>query len=321
MSSPLAAKPSDGATTHAFSTARLAAARALVAGLVLVATWALVRRDTATWGAIRASAASAARAPGSRVAVLAMMKNEGGVLPEWLRHYSQQGVDAIILLDNGSTDPFDATPPPGGMTVEVLPAPARHAQAPQYTKIGLPRLVALGIDIVLVVDLDEFAFSKSPNATLADELRATFADAGVSQTCMPWTHFGSSGHVKQPPSVRRGFTWRAATLLVSESKAKKNQVKCAARVATVEALAKHRHTRRAGREVPPPPSLQLNHYGIQSFEWFMAVKATRGAADDARLEHFRDESYFRAYDAGCHAVEDTALAQIAVRLDAAGGGG
>jgi hypothetical protein len=50
---------------------------------------------------------------------------------------------------------------------------------------------------------------------------------------------------------------------------------------------------------------QLNHYAIQSFDWFMAVKARRGDVSTKSLDGVRNEEYFKAYDQ--NDVRDTQL--------------
>jgi len=42
--------------------------------------------------------------------------------------------------------------------------------------------------------------------------------------------------------------------------------------------------------------LQLNHYCIQSYSWFMKVKATRGDVSSITIESIRDTTYFKEYD-------------------------
>jgi hypothetical protein len=55
-------------------------------------------------------------------------------------------------------------------------------------------------------------------------------------------------------------------------------------------------------------TLHLNHYAIQSLEWFMRVKATRGAANGIEQEHVRTEAYFHDYNKFTNTLEDTELA-------------
>ena len=42
--------------------------------------------------------------------------------------------------------------------------------------------------------------------------------------------------------------------------------------------------------------IHLNHYAIQSREWYEKVKMSRGAADHSANEHVRDWNYFDMYD-------------------------
>jgi hypothetical protein len=42
--------------------------------------------------------------------------------------------------------------------------------------------------------------------------------------------------------------------------------------------------------------VQLNHYPIQSLEFFKKVKMTRGDSNYIDLKNFRDMNYFREYD-------------------------
>jgi hypothetical protein len=54
-------------------------------------------------------------------------------------------------------------------------------------------------------------------------------------------------------------------------------------------------------------ALNLNHYAIQSLDWFMRVKATRGDGVYKHCDNVRDEGYFRSYDAVSSDVEDWEL--------------
>ena len=234
------------------------------------------------------------------------MRNEGHVLQEWLEHYAWQGVDAAVVLDNNSSMPFDGTAPPGGgMSVDVISAPKMHAQEEHYNALGLPRLRALGVDVAIISDMDEFWFSKEEERNLAETLSDVFADASVSHTCVFWTSLSSSGHTVQPPSVRLGFYWRQAE---TDPMFKK----CAIRLSAVSQLGQHEHAFK-GIEVPAPSSLQLNHYYLQSKAFYNAVKAKRGDAMYPDRDTIRDANYWAERDAKTHGVEDYALATLLLR--------
>jgi hypothetical protein len=81
------------------------------------------------------------------------------VLREWLGHYFWQGVDAVLLLDNDSKDEWREVAREFPRTTSRL-APRRHKQEEQYNQLAVPWLYDMDIAIVIVVDLDEFLFSR-----------------------------------------------------------------------------------------------------------------------------------------------------------------
>ena len=55
-------------------------------------------------------------------------------------------------------------------------------------------------------------------------------------------------------------------------------------------------------------SLHLNHYQVQSLDFFMQVKATRGDVGSAFLDRLRDRAYFEQWD--LNDMSDTELAEL-----------
>jgi hypothetical protein len=53
--------------------------------------------------------------------------------------------------------------------------------------------------------------------------------------------------------------------------------------------------------------LRLNHYAIQSYDWFKRVKMTRGDSTSSDLDGFRGAEYFKRYDV--NEFSDTELAK------------
>jgi len=161
---------------------------------------------------------------------------------------------------------------------------------------------------LLIVDFDEFAYGST--RALAAVLRELPADVGAVR--LPWICFGSSGYQLQPPSVRSGFLWRAE--YPDEDDAPfcpgfKEIVRCQA----AQLLECHQHEisseyRRVddclepfrgvffGEERFARAPLRLNHYVIQSKDFFMRVKATRGDVACLAADRVRDEAYFARAD-------------------------
>ena len=280
-----------------------------------------------------------------RVAVVGFMKNEAHVLREWLEHYFWQGADAVLLMDNGSTDDV-ASILNDFPRVEVISAPRRHSQERQYNEIAAPWLRLNNISVVIVVDLDEFLFSRDERS-LQEVLLEFFFDPDRSEQAanaggepdaaavfIHWSIFGSSGHENQPPTVREHFTWRNNATRALDWDFRNG--KSVARVDMLKEIGIHRHTVEVGQTYVAGdrfsgeglalcfepkydlkyggkaalrwlggPPLQLNHYPVQSRAFFEEVKMKRGAADVKENEKVRDLNYFRKYD--FHESEDDLL--------------
>jgi hypothetical protein len=174
---------------------------------------------------------------------------------------------------------------------------------------ALPWLRQEGIELVLPLELDEYAFStKGDGSTLADVAWGIFnvsADNGIATVHLPFHEFGSSGHAAQPASVREGFTAakRDPSITLGRS---------IARVAAVQSLGLHIHATAGVHlnwDLGATLGFQLNHYTIQSRRWFEAVKMTRGDVGTASLDNIRNWDYYARYDHSEH--NDTALQQLA----------
>ena len=277
--------------------------RSLVAA---VAAAALAVAGLAAQVRIHTSLRRRAAAPGAfTLCVVGIFRNEAHVLREWVEHYAAQGVDEVLLLDNGSTDAWAEAldgAAVAGVPVTVLPAVGEHQQVRHYNELALPWLTAKGVDAAAVFDLDEFYFGVD-GRTLRDHAIEAFAKRGVAQFSCVWSMFGSSGFVEQPEAgVRESFTWRQRGLAASVN------VKSVVLVEQLRSLAIHTHDV-VGATSGCPPGAQLNHYAIQSRAYFERVKMTRG--DAARSDNVRDAAYFAAYDKEASEVEDVALRDFA----------
>lgn len=254
----------------------------------------------------------------------AILKNESSILKEWLEHYVKQGIQKFILIDNGSTD-NTAEILQAYMTsglVEYVYDPVRHDQIGKYNRYILPRVKALSVDWLVVVDLDEFIYAR--NNRLVDYLQYVSEDIG--QISIPWKLFGSSNFIEQPSSViesfvkRQGFTDDTVC-----------NIKSIVRVTALLELGIHEHSIqpkfrhvdallqdiRASRtdaassivkissDVLEGLPIHCNHYAIQSWRWFIDVKMTRGSANCSEHDHVRNAEYFKRYD--YNEVEDTEL--------------
>ena len=266
------------------------------------------------------------------LSVVAIFKNESDGIREWIEHYLREGVDHFYMIDNGSTDGYyekiAALIDKGLIT--LVKDETRWAQKELYNKCFLDRRKES--EWFLLCDLDEYVYSRMRFSTISEFLKEL--PFWVSSVHIPWKMFGSSGHIEQPNGIIQNFTKR------SKYDGTINEGMRDAHESLSKSIVRGRHLRKfkihhtliklAGIRITPnkkiwwkrkrlnfsPVSeerlsgyfLHLNHYPIQSFNWFMKVKASRGSVRLEGHEKFRDESYFQRYDAKSNLVEDNELA-------------
>ena len=128
---------------------------------------------------------------------------------------------------------------------------------------------------------------------------------------VPWKMFGSSGFIKQPKSgITANFVYR-----MGWNSEYHQYVKSIFRTAAAGMIHMHQTRIIDGSKVASPLfglqnghtaenisrfgddfALHLNHYPIQSHEWFMEVKAKRGDVAHQHADTVRDEKYFTQYN-------------------------
>lgn len=248
----------------------------------------------------------------SFLCLVSMFKNESHILEEWIQHYIRQGVDHFFLIDNGSSDDYmkslEKHISSGIVTLNVNPQRYNHAGHLNYYLDHIKNY-----DWTLVCDLDEFMYARKDFSKISDYVRSL--SENVNQMHVPWKLFGSNGHIKQPDSVVPNFLKRQHCPNVFQSKCK-----CINRTKNIKRLELHccnlienmgfftsdgKTLDHGGRGFEFSPvsetildesQLHLNHYPIQSWEWFRDIKMTRGDPITPSGDNYRNEWYFNAYD-------------------------
>ena len=146
--------------------------------------------------------------------VVAIFKNESHILKEWLEHYLLEGVDHFYLIDNCSTDNFRLTLAPyqRDHLVDCVTDSRPHLQEELYNQYFLGT-VKKDAQWSMVVDLDEFIYSRQPYPKISDYLRSL--PENIIQVVVPWKVFGSSGLIRQPVSCIDSFTTRESYMATS----------------------------------------------------------------------------------------------------------
>ncbi len=127
------------------------------------------------------------------LAVVAILKDEGAYLKEWLDYHLLAGVDHFYLYDNDSTDNQAevARPYVEAGLVDYFPAPGELMQMPVYN--DAVKNFKFHCRHMAFIDADEFIFPKTNQsiAEVVDEiLSRNERAAGVA---INWQCFGSSG--------------------------------------------------------------------------------------------------------------------------------
>ena len=229
--------------------------------------------------------------------ICAVFKNESHILEEWLLHYIYHGVEHFYLVNDNSNDEF-------------LPIIKKYSEyitlfnnQIQTKVVGRqPMIYEKYFRSILneskwfaILDLDEFLYSPKDI-----HLPTVFERYDMySQIRINWLHFGSSNHLYQPQSVIEGFLKRA----VIDSKKPYFSYKTVFKGGSLIEFDVHSQTVN-GKEIYLQydeiiiPDLVINHYCIQSQDFFLRIKSTRGDInnwfDSQNLQ--RNLDYFKGYD-------------------------
>jgi len=267
--------------------------------------------------------------------LVAIFKNESHILDEFITHYIKQGVDHFFFIDNGSTDNYQNILSKFN-NITLAKDPSRPFQVQHYNNYFLNK--CRKYDWVIVCDLDEFIYARLQFKTIKEYLHSL--PPGISQVFIPWKLFGSSGlntmDKKQPDNVIKHFTKRIDYNknnnfqgVIVEKHHKFSLSKCIVRTIYLKNFMIHSHNTtnqnyigadnkkyihankkfyKIDENILSNSFLHLNHYAIQSLEWFMRIKATRGACDCPT--NVRNEQYYKNFDNSCSDIDDFELATM-----------
>jgi glycosyltransferase involved in cell wall biosynthesis len=235
-----------------------------------------------------------------KLGVLAIMKNEAMNLPEWVEHYFWQGVDKIFLIDNGSKDggPDLLNDEIKRDQLELFFRPEPHRQRAHYHSVFVEARIWEKVEWLIMADLDEFWYS--PGSSLAASLNDT---KDIDLIYANWRVFGSSGHRTHPPSLRRHLIHRHRML-----GGHVNTKYICRTDAIIDTRQLNLHKVRgidSSRVVSDNERFHLNHYAIQSLEYFTKIKMTRGDASTPQFDAVRTLEYFHGYDESATYVDRT----------------
>ena len=226
------------------------------------------------------------------LSVLSIFKNETINLKIWLDHYIWQGVEHFYLIDNGSTDNplrilqeyIDKN------IVSYFYLPEKHNQVKHYRTVFDEKKLKEKTEWLIVCDLDEFFYGVDHKLSTKIKSLNNYYDYIICN----WQMFGSDGLIEQPLDIRTSIThcdnklWKETKYIFKPKIIKDSSSISIHSLVNID-IPKSR-IRIANKLI------KLNHYPIQSLEFFKKIKMTRGAADTKNSENIRDMTYFKKYD-------------------------
>jgi len=238
--------------------------------------------------------------------ICAVFKNEAHILSEWIQHYLNRGVKHIYLVNDNSTDNFQEIISQYSSNVTLfnndINTKSVGKQIDIYNKYFKPILKTS--KWVAILDLDEFLYS--PENVQFDQILEKYDK--YSQICVDWLHFGSNDHKYQPSSVISGFTKRSiyndkCEFYSYKSIFKSNKI-ISINIHKNDVTGETIHLKYDEKKVP---LLVINHYNLQSLDFYLNIKCTRGDCDNwfDHIKKTRNIELFNQYN--INDVEDLRL--------------
>ena len=161
----------------------------------------------------------------------------------------------------------------------------------------------------MISDLDEFWFCKKEGVNIREALNHYY-NFDVIYT--NWSIFGSSGHKVHPSDLRTHFLMRLQELGDNGDTKWICQTNIFRGLRGLRGLDVHKiRGACSSRTISDNNMFQINHYVIQSLEYFTKIKMTRGDALNSAEDKTRNINYFNRFDEPC-SIKDTLLADMVV---------
>jgi hypothetical protein len=229
--------------------------------------------------------------------ICAIFKNESHILEEWLLHYIYHGIEHFYLVNDNSNDNFidiiNKYKPYITLFNNDIQTKNVGRQSLIYEKYF--RSILNESNWFAILDLDEFLYS--PIDVFIPNIIKKYDN--FSQIIVIWLHFGSNEHLYQPQSVVEGFTKRSiideSTMYYSYKSIFKGNSLLNFSIHSQNVIGESINLRYQENDIH---ELIINHYNIQSLDFYLKIKSTKGDADNW-FEHCnleRNLDLFKKYD-------------------------
>lgn len=234
--------------------------------------------------------------------VMAIFKNESMNLKVWIEHYLWQGVDHFYLINNNSTDDYMKILKPyiqqGIVTLYNIPI--KYIQVEAYRYVFKQEQLDNNLQWLIIADLDEFWYC--PNSKLSIELSNNLDKKYI---LCNWLMFGT--YVRKHPvdirlqSIHREPNYNQNTKWIIQPK-----------YFTCDNLWIHTMLNTTIEPTFMNDNFKLNHYPLQSLEFYQLVKMTRGDGDNPEADKMRNMEYFDKYNENTNYLDDQLKTMILI---------
>ena len=237
------------------------------------------------------------------ISVFAQFKNETMNLKVWLEHYLWQGVDHFYLIDNGSTDnPWSILEDYVNRgIVSYHYWEGRHQQTAYMRQLFDVENLKHNTYWLINSDLDEFFYGRYKKLKVVLQELEQHANVIYCN----WLMFGHENLIEHPEDIRQSILHREPNMHILTKCIYKPKVINNSSQIEVHSISDH-HEDIGQRHIRVENEfILLNHYPIQSLNFFKEVKMKRGDIAWAHHENTRDMNYFHNYNVNCSYNDDT----------------
>lgn len=227
------------------------------------------------------------------LSVLAIFKNETMNLKLWLDHYLWQGVCHFFLIDNGSTDEplkiLQEYIEKGLVTYSYQPK--KHSQTQHYRNMYINKKIQDLTYWLIICDLDEFIYGV--DRKLINKIKSL--SPHYDYLICNWFMFGSDNNITHPQDIRISNIHREINVDHYTKYIFKTKLVDYKDVSKIE-IHNLADNNIKNRTRVTNKLIRLNHYPIQSMEFFTKVKMTRGDCNTILHDETRNMDYFNKYN-------------------------